>query len=126
MTDILDQPEVAAAADHGSRAGCREGRGVVEVRFTFGSLKVYRPGRTGKGDLMAFHTHPRRILPSWLAAAQLAAQWGGQTGYKHRVIRTRGVWMVRRTDKRCGPFKPRAVDLGTVRMTINIETGRAG
>jgi hypothetical protein len=76
---------------------------------------------------MAYHPNTRKVLPSWAAAARLARIYGSQTGRKYRVVRYRDWWMVRRTEKRCGPFKPWAKNLGTVRMTINIGTsGQAG
>lgn len=71
---------------------------------------------------MTFRPNTRRVLPSWVEAARLARTWGSQTGRKYRVVRYRDWWMVKRTEKRCGPFKPWAKNLGTVRMTINVET----
>jgi hypothetical protein len=70
---------------------------------------------------MTFRPNTRRVLPSWSAAARLARTWGSQTGWKYRVVRFRDSWVVRRTDKRCGPFKPWARDLGVVRMTIEMR-----
>jgi hypothetical protein len=77
--------------------------------------------------MMAYHPNDRKVLPSWSAAARLARTYGSQTGWKYRVVRYRDWWMVKRTEKRCGPFKSWARDLGTVRMTISIGTsGAAG
>jgi hypothetical protein len=73
---------------------------------------------------VTFRPNTRRVLPSWIAAARLARIYGSQTGRKYRVVRYPDWWMVKRTAKCCGPFKPWARDLGTVRLTINVETCR--
>lgn len=82
------------------------------MRDAFAVRRPYRP-------------NARKVLPSWDAAARLARTYGSQTGWKYRVVRYRDWWIVKRTERRCAPAEPRAVDLGTVRMTINIETGRS-
>lgn len=72
---------------------------------------------------MSFKPNTRRVYTSWARAMCDARQWGSQTGRKHRVERYRDWWVVRRTAKRTGPFKPWAKDLGTFRMTVVIDTG---
>lgn len=70
---------------------------------------------------MAFKPNTRRVYTSWARAACDARGWGSQTGWKHRVQRYRQWWVVRRTDKRIGPFKPWARNIGEVQMTIVIN-----
>lgn len=71
---------------------------------------------------MTFRPNTRRVYTSWGKAARDARTWGAQTGRKHRVQRYRQWWIVRRTDKRTGPFESWAKDLREVRMTVVLDS----
>lgn len=67
---------------------------------------------------MSFRPNTRRVYTSWARAARHATTWGHQTGWKHRVQRYRDWYVVRRTKRRIGPFKPFAKYIGEVRLTV--------
>ena len=45
-----------------------------------------------------YHTNLRRVHLTWARAVEIANMYAVQTGFKHRIERYRGGWLLRRTD----------------------------